>query len=81
MSAIREAVEHSDAAAIHRAAHSLKGSVSNFSAPGAFQAAQKLEGIGREDDLSQAGKAFRLLEEQISLLQSAMADFEKECVS
>jgi HPt (histidine-containing phosphotransfer) domain-containing protein len=81
MSAIREAVEHADAPALNRAAHSLKGSVSNFAAPAAFQAAQKLEGIGREGDLSEAGEAFRLLEQQVSLLQSAMDDFEKVCVA
>jgi HPt (histidine-containing phosphotransfer) domain-containing protein len=81
MSAIREAVERADAPAINRAAHSLKGSVSNFAAPGAFQAAQKLEGIGREGDLNKAGEALRLLDQQISLLQSALEDFEKVCVA
>jgi len=77
MSAVREAVERSDAPAVHRAAHSLKGSLSNFAAPGAFQAAQRLEVLGHEGDLSQVGEAFQLLEQQISLLQSAMVEFKK----
>jgi len=81
MSAIRAAVEHSDAGAIKLAAHSLKGSLSNFAAPGAFRAAQRLEGIGHEGNLSQAEEAFRLLEEQISLLHAAMADLDAKCVA
>jgi two-component system sensor histidine kinase/response regulator len=81
LDAIREAIARGDAVTLERAAHSLKGSLSNFAAPGAFQAAHKLEGIGRERDLSQAEPAFRLLEKQISLLQYAMADFQKECVA
>ena len=70
MVAIREAVERADAAAINGARLVLP-------LLGAFHAAQKLEGIEREGDLSHAGEAFRLLEEQISLLQSATADFDK----
>jgi hypothetical protein len=67
--------------ACDRAAHSVKGCLSNFSALGAIQAAQKLEGIGIEEDLCEAGEAFRLLEWRIPLLQSAMDDFEKVRVS
>jgi CheY-like chemotaxis protein/HPt (histidine-containing phosphotransfer) domain-containing protein len=76
MSAIRAAVEHSDAEAINRTAHSFKGSLSNFAAPGAFQAAQNLEGLGRDGDLSHAKNALRALEEQVYLLQSAMGDLD-----
>jgi HPt (histidine-containing phosphotransfer) domain-containing protein len=81
MSAIRGAVENSDAAALNRAAHSLKGSVSNFAAPGAFLAAQRLENMGRENDLRKAREAFRCLEEQVSLLRSAITGLEKEWVT
>src|ERR1035438_2896329 len=80
MAAIGEAVERSDAVRINRTAHSLKGSLSNFAAPAAFHAAQKLEDIGGKGVLDQAGAALRILEEQVLLLQSAMAGLEKECV-
>jgi CheY-like chemotaxis protein len=81
MSAIREAVESSDAVKISRTSHSLKGSLSNFAAAGAFQAAQNLERLGREGMVNKAGEAFQVLKEQMSLLQSAMADFNKECAA
>ncbi len=81
MSAIREAVESSDAEKILKAAHSLKGSLSNFAAAGAFQSAQHLENLGREGELAKTANAFQVLEEQVSLLYSAMADFKKEYAS
>ena len=56
MSAIREAVDSHDAERIFRAAHSLKGSLSNFAAAGAFQSAQYLERLGREGELGQSGE-------------------------
>ena len=81
MSAIREAVESSDAPKIFRAAHSLTGSLSNFAAAEAFQSAQHLERLGREGDVSKAGVAFQVLEGHMSLLCAAMADLSKECAT
>jgi CheY-like chemotaxis protein len=81
MSAIREAVESSDAEKISRAAHSLKGTLSNFAAAGAFQAVQHLERLGREGNASMARGAFQALEDQVALLYSAMSDFHKECAT
>jgi two-component system sensor histidine kinase/response regulator len=81
MSAIREAVESSDAPKIFRAAHSLTGSLSNFAAAGAFQSAQYLERLGREGDVSKAGVAFQVLEEHVTLLCAAMADLSQECAT
>jgi CheY-like chemotaxis protein/HPt (histidine-containing phosphotransfer) domain-containing protein len=81
MSAIREAVESSDAPKIFRTAHSLKGSLSNFVAAGAFQSAQHLESLGREGDVTKAGVAFHVLEEQVALLYAAMADLRQECAT
>jgi two-component system sensor histidine kinase/response regulator len=45
---IRRAVEQRDARALERAAHTLKGSVSNFTARRAFQAARRLERLARQ---------------------------------
>jgi HPt (histidine-containing phosphotransfer) domain-containing protein len=70
-----------DAVGLERAAHALKGSVSNFAAPEAFQATQKLEKMGCEQNLSQAEEAYAALEKEILKLQTALADFSKECVS
>jgi CheY-like chemotaxis protein len=70
---IREAVTAGDAGAIERAAHKLKGSVGNFSARPAFEAALRLEVLGRDATLSEAGPACAELENEINRLKSAMA--------
>ena len=45
---IRGAAERGDAQGMERAAHKLKGSVANFAAPAAYDAALRLEVMGRE---------------------------------
>ena len=62
---IREAVAGKDAGALERAAHALKGSVGNFGAREAFDAAYRLEKAGKdgkmdaaEEDLPKLEKAF-----------------------
>lgn len=51
MTEIRLAAQIRDADALQRAAHSMKGSVSNFGADGVYQAAFALERKGRAGDL------------------------------
>lgn len=51
MNEIRMAAVARDADALQRAAHSMKGSVSNFGADGVYQAAFVLEKKGRAGDL------------------------------
>ena len=57
MSEIQAAVKSGNANGLERAAHSLKGSVANFGADSAFQAALVLENIGRSGDLTGAFEA------------------------
>jgi HPt (histidine-containing phosphotransfer) domain-containing protein len=59
---IRAAVESDDAEQLMRAAHTLKGSVSNFCASDAAEAAQKLESLGRAGDLAVAPEYLATLE-------------------
>ncbi len=62
---IEEGLAAGDLEAVHRAAHSLKGAVANFSAPAAFEAARAL------DEAARAGSADALptlLEELVSQL-------------
>ena len=66
VSNIRRAIDASDPTALRRAAHALKGSVANFAAPRPFDAAQVLERMGIDDDLSGALFAFQELEEALS---------------
>ena len=74
MTNLREAITAGDAKATERAAHKLKGSVSNFSAQPAFKAALKLEVLGRDGSLSEAEPVYAELEKEIDRLKSAMAD-------
>lgn len=69
---IREAVMASDAKRLERAAHSLKGSVSNFGAQAATQAAYQLEVIGRRGELQEAGMALKELLEEFEQLEPVL---------
>ena len=62
MAEIHAAVQTGNAHRLERAAHSLKGSVSNFGADCAVQAALGLETIGRSGDLAGAKEALVELE-------------------
>lgn len=69
---IREGIHNADADALEKAAHSLKGSVGNFAAKRAFDAAYRLEVMGRDGDLGKADSAFTELEEELRRLEDAM---------
>ena len=69
--AIQAGVEGRDAAALLEAAHALRGSVANFGAARAVEAALKLELMGKAGDLTGASAAF-------ADLQHAMAAFAGE---
>lgn len=67
----RDAVSRRDARALERAAHTLKGSVSNFCAKASFDAASALEAMGRENDLAHADDACVTLERELSRFHRA----------
>jgi CheY-like chemotaxis protein/HPt (histidine-containing phosphotransfer) domain-containing protein len=77
LDAVRAAVQAGDAAALQRAAHKLKGSVANFSAPSAVDAALRLETLGRQRHLSGAAGALTVCEKEISRLRRALEDLER----
>ena len=72
---IHAALESGNCEAVERAAHSIKGSVGNFAAPAAVDAALRLEMIGRSGDLACAAEACAALEREIDRLQGALAAF------
>ena len=74
MSNLRAAVTVGDARAIERAAHELKGSVGSFSARPAFDAAMRLEDLGRDGSLSEAEPVYTKLEKEIQRLKSVLAN-------
>jgi two-component system, sensor histidine kinase and response regulator len=69
---IRSAVGALDAKGIEGAAHSLKGSVANFGAQAATQAAFRLETLGRKGQLDEAPVAFDELLSEFQQLHPAL---------
>jgi HPt (histidine-containing phosphotransfer) domain-containing protein len=69
---IQEGMTAGDANRVERASHSLKGSVSNFGAHAATQAAYRLEAIARKGSMEEAPAAYADLVSQLQLLQPAL---------
>jgi HPt (histidine-containing phosphotransfer) domain-containing protein len=78
MDEIRTAVEEDDAVALMREAHGLKGAVANLHAEPAWEAARRLEEIGRSGELEGAAPALATLEEEIDRLRSALGEMVEE---
>jgi CheY-like chemotaxis protein len=72
MREVQAAVEARDAATLERSAHHLKGSIGNFSATGAFAAAQHLETMGQARDLSRAAEEYSALEKEMARFLDAL---------
>ena len=69
---LRDALACGDSDAVARLAHALKGSVGNFAARRAVEAAQKLETIGREGEVARGIEAYIELDEAIERLKPAL---------
>ena len=66
---IRAAAERGDAQTLERSAHGLKGSVANFGAAAAVDAARQLEDMGRNRQLQEATQGLHKLELALSWLR------------
>jgi CheY-like chemotaxis protein len=75
-----QALELSEYENFSVAAHTLKGMVGNFSAEAAANAALNCELIGPDPSPDEAAESLRLLEQEISLLHTALETAEKEHV-
>ena len=75
MAEIRRAADSADAAAVGRAAHTLKGMISNFCSPGTHTHALAVERMGREQDLTAAPPALDALETSLDALIEDLNDF------
>jgi len=78
MTQIREAIDNRDSKTLCRAAHTLKGAASSLGAAGTTAAAQKLETMGMEDDLSGAEDAYVVLDQALTHLQPQLLAFSQE---
>jgi CheY-like chemotaxis protein len=69
---ISRAIASRDAERLRRAAHTLKGSVSNFPAGTAREIAARMEAIGLDGDFEAAEETFPALEKEIDRLRSVL---------
>ena len=77
LSQIREAVKERHAKSLERAAHTLKGSVGNFGAEAACEAALRLEKLGRAGEMTGVEEAYAALEAEIERLRPELAALAK----
>jgi HPt (histidine-containing phosphotransfer) domain-containing protein len=69
---LRSAAAAGDAAALHAAAHMIKGSVGNLSAGPSYAAAKRLDDFARAGDLAAAAKALGELIGELDRLRPAL---------
>src|SRR4051794_9437357 len=75
--ALRCAIDTGDGPAIERAAHTLKGMVSNFYAPDVQASALALERLGKRGSCPEALSALHELESYMNALVADLSDFVK----
>lgn len=69
---VKAGVDENDAEKLFRAAHKFKGSVANFSAKAAAEAARRLEEMGRDGSLDGARESYLLLVKETEKLLIAL---------
>jgi len=72
MALIGDAIEQQDPAGLNRAAHTLKGALSNFGARAPLALVHKLETLGKKGNLDGAAENFALLETELERLREAL---------
>ena len=71
--AIRRAIDEGDRPTLRRLAHSLKGSADTFAAHATVAAALRLELMGRDGNLREAGEAYDDLRRETDRLTQVLA--------
>ncbi|MCR4291919.1 MAG: response regulator [Candidatus Kuenenia sp.] len=69
MADIKDAIAQGSSNALEKSSHAIKGSIGVFCAKPAFDAALKLEIMGRENNLANAAKVYSSLEREIARLK------------
>ena len=73
LEAVENAVKAKNGEKIGKAAHTIKGAISNFSADRAFYAALALERLGKNNELDKVETAFIDLKKEIEQMQKALS--------
>jgi two-component system, sensor histidine kinase and response regulator len=74
LSKIEDAIGKGERHKLKVAAHTLKGAVGSFRAGSAYEAALRLEVIGREGDMAEASDALDALKQELKRLESEMSE-------
>ena len=77
MQAVQEAVETCDFEELSRAAHFLKGTLSQIVAQAASEAALRLEIMGRQRDRTDLADAWQTLQDKNKRLCEGLQDFQR----
>ncbi len=75
LSGIKEAVDNCICKDLEKSAHKLKGAVANFGEKAAFEAAFKLEMMGRENRLDGVKETYDTLVNEVACLVNALKEF------
>ena len=78
LASLRHSVEAGDARGVREAAHAIKGTVGNFGAPAASEAARVLEVMGKEGVLTAAGAGLVRLEIEVHDLERKLVRMADE---
>ena len=74
IAALHRAIDQQSPEDLRQAAHALKGSVANFDAKVAYEAAFALEQMGKSNNLNQASATCQTLERELSAVQNALKE-------
>ncbi len=74
IAALHRAIDQQSPEDLRQAAHALKGSVANFDASAAYEAAFALEQMGKSNNLSLAPETCQTLERELSAVQNALKE-------
>ena len=75
LKAVQEAIAKNDARALNRSSHDIKGTLVNFYAPAAVNAAFELEKMGHDGQLVDAEATFAALEAAVKKLEVELVAF------
>ncbi len=81
LAAVRAAMTNHDAPALKETAHKLKGSVGVFRDQAAFEAALRMEHIGRDAEWPAAEAAWQVLNQEVARLTTIVAEIAAKDVS
>src|SRR5262245_21630587 len=71
---LRDSIAQGEPTQVRFSAHALKGSIANFSAPAAVNAALRLEHMGRAGELTDAQVVYVALEQELKRLRCALLE-------